>query len=82
MKKVLIGKGKYRFVDGSLLIPGRFDPSYDVWEHYNDIVHSWIINSISPSIAESVMFMENASNFWKDLRARFSQGNRVRIVEL
>lgn len=46
------------------------------------MVHSWIINFVSPSIAENVMFMENASDVWKDLRSRFSQGNRVQIAEL
>lgn len=82
MKKALIGKGKYCFVYGSLPPPDRFDPTYDAWERCNDIVHSWIINSVSPSIAESVMFMESAADVWKDLRSHFSQGNRVRIAEL
>lgn len=82
MKKALIEKGRFRFVDGSHPPPDRFDLSYDTWERCNDMVHSWIINFVSPSIAENVMFMENASDVWKDLRSRFSQGNRVQIAEL
>lgn len=60
MKKALMGKGKFRFVDGSPKVSDCFDPTYDAWECCNDIVHSWIINSVSPSIVESVMYMENA----------------------
>lgn len=43
---------------------------------------SWILNSISPSIAQSVIFLECAVDIWDDLRERFSQGDLLRIAEL
>jgi len=37
---------------------------------------------VSPSIAQSIVFMENACDVWSDLKERFSQGDFVRISEL
>ncbi|KHN48801.1 hypothetical protein glysoja_030571, partial [Glycine soja] len=41
----------------------------------NTLIMSWILNSISPSIAQSVIFLECAVDIWDDLRERFSQSD-------
>ena len=43
---------------------------------------SWLLNSLSPSIAQSVIFFEHAIDIWNDLRERFSQGDLLRVAEL
>lgn len=53
----------------------RFDSSFEAWEHCNNLVH------ISPSIAQSLVYMDLAADVWKDLRERFSQGDLIRVVE-
>ncbi|MCI38479.1 retrovirus-related Pol polyprotein from transposon TNT 1-94, partial [Trifolium medium] len=61
MKRALGAKMKLNFVDGTLPIPeDDFDPAFRAWHHCNQLVSSWILNSVSPSIAQSVVFMENA----------------------
>jgi hypothetical protein len=40
------------------------------------------LNSVSDSIAQSVVFLENAIDIWNELRERFSQGDLIRISEL
>jgi hypothetical protein len=40
------------------------------------------MNSVDPSIAQSIVFMENASDVWLDLKERFSRGDFVRVSEL
>jgi hypothetical protein len=71
------------FVDGSIPIPDDdFDPSFRAWNRCNMLVHSWILNSVSESIAQSLIFMDNAIDVWQDLKERFSQSNLVRISEL
>ena len=82
MKRAVITKNKFRFLDGSLPMPESFDPSYEAWERCNNLVHSWIVNSVSPSIAQSIIYMEIAAEVWTDLRELFSQGDQVRIAEL
>ncbi|GAU45069.1 hypothetical protein TSUD_243350 [Trifolium subterraneum] len=77
------GKLKLEFVDGSISVPAdQFDPSFRAWNRCNMLVHSWILNSVSESIAQSLIFMENAIDVWNDLRERFSQSDLVRISEL
>lgn len=39
------------------------------------LIHSWIISSISDSIAQPVVFMENEIDVWNDLKEGFSQGD-------
>ncbi|GAU41109.1 hypothetical protein TSUD_139780 [Trifolium subterraneum] len=80
MRRALGGKIKYEFIDGT--IPPVLDPTYRAWNRCNDLVHSWILNSVSESIAQSIVFIEHAVDAWNDLKDRFSQGDLVRISEL
>jgi hypothetical protein len=83
MKRALGAKMKLDFIDGSIPIPtDAFDPSFRAWNRCNQLVSSWILNSVSPSIAQSVVFLENAIDIWNELRERFSQGDLIRISEL
>ncbi|PNX84220.1 hypothetical protein L195_g040276, partial [Trifolium pratense] len=59
-----------------------FDPDYRAWHRCTQLISSWIFNSVSPSIAQSVIFMENAIDIWNDLHERFSQGDLICISEL
>ncbi|GAU31242.1 hypothetical protein TSUD_149280 [Trifolium subterraneum] len=83
MRRVLGGKLKLEFVDGTIPVPAdQFDPSFRAWNRCNMLVHSWIMNSVSESIAQSIVFMENAIDVWNDLKERFSQADLIRIAEL
>lgn len=73
MKRALGGKMKIEFIDESLLVPAdSFDPSLHAWNRCNMLVHSWIMNSVSDSISQSIVFMENALDVWNNLKERFS----------
>ncbi|WVZ20684.1 hypothetical protein V8G54_008006 [Vigna mungo] len=43
---------------------------------------SWLLNSLSPSIAQSVIYLDRATDIWIDLHERFSQSDLLRIAEL
>lgn len=55
MKITLNGKHKLGFVDGSLLKPTISSADIQFWEHYNNMVLSWILNSIDKSIYDSLI---------------------------
>jgi len=55
---------------------------YEALERCNNLVHTWIINSISPLIAQSVLFIENIVDMWNDLKDRFMRGDRIRVAQL
>jgi len=74
---------KFEFVDGRIPpVFYSFDPAYHAWNCCNMLVHSWILNFVSPSIAQSIVFMQNACDVWNDLKERCAQGDLVRISVL
>jgi len=71
----LSAKNKLGFINGTILIPGESDPKYMLWQRCNDMVLSWILNSLNQELANSVLYVETPSEIWLDLQERFSQGN-------
>ncbi|XP_012851492.1 PREDICTED: uncharacterized protein LOC105971187 [Erythranthe guttata] len=77
----LRAKNKLGFVDGSLPIPTE-KSDISNWERCNDLVGSWILNSVSPEIRPSILYAETAAQIWTDLKDRFSQSNAPKIYQL
>ncbi|XP_059433814.1 uncharacterized protein LOC132166964 isoform X2 [Corylus avellana] len=77
----LRAKNKLGFVDGTLIKP---DSPTDLpqWERCNDLVCSWILNSVSSEIRSSILYAETAREIWSDLSERFSQSNAPQIYQL
>jgi len=77
-------KNKLCFVNGSIRIPSEeTNPEgYAVWSRCNDMVHSWIINTVIPEISDSVIYYSTAQEVWEDLHDRFSQSNAPRIFKI
>lgn len=80
MKRTLISNNKWKLLDGSIVVLDRFDPSYNAWERCNNLIHSWIVNSIIPSIAYSLIHVDLTKVVQKKLKERFSQCDLVRVV--
>ena len=84
MRLALSSKRKLGFIDGSLPKP---DPAIDLvlvetWQCMNDIISTWLLNSILKEIAASVVYANLAAAIWKDIQDRLSQSNGPRIFEL
>lgn len=82
MQRVISTKKKFKFVNGSIPIPREDDLNYVMWERCNNLVHSWLINSIKPQIVESVFYIEHVVDIWNNLKECYLQGDRVRVVAL
>lgn len=80
IRMALSAKNKMGFVNGTILKPEG--PEAAKWERCNDMVLSWLLNSISPDIANSVIYADTAKEVWDDLYNRFSQGNLARIFQI
>ena len=80
----LNSKNKLGFVNGSIKAPSEeTDPKgYSTWSRCNDMVHSWIVNTLNLEIADNVIYYSIAHEVWEDLRERFSQSNASRIFEI
>ncbi|KAF5465288.1 hypothetical protein F2P56_015308 [Juglans regia] len=83
MRLALRAKNQLGFISGAIPQPiDPEDPLLELWERCNDMVVSWIQNSISPSIKSSVVFVDDAREIWLDLQDCFSQQNGPRIFQL
>ncbi|XP_061347818.1 uncharacterized protein LOC133293288 [Gastrolobium bilobum] len=82
MSIALTAKNKSTFVDGSLTRPSPDHLLFGAWNRCNSMVISWLLNSVSKDIADSLMYFINAYDAWSDLRTRFHQANGPRIFQL
>lgn len=81
IKIALAAKNKLCFVDGNL--PRPVDSSLGIaWDRCNNMLLSWILNSMSSDIANSISNVENVREIWIELEERLSQGNGPRIFKL
>ncbi|KAJ0026288.1 hypothetical protein Pint_07601 [Pistacia integerrima] len=55
---------------------------YASWKQCNDVILSWILNSLTQDLADSVIFSTTAQEVWEDLWDRFSQRNAPRIFQI
>jgi len=82
MKVALSVKNKTAFIDGTLSKPEEKAPTYAAWTCANNIVISWLYNSVSKEIITSILFVNTAKEIWDDLKTRFSRKNGPRIFQL
>ncbi|XP_042969104.1 uncharacterized protein LOC122301790 [Carya illinoinensis] len=84
MSIALIVKNKIAFVDGSLMQATDGDARLSVaWLRANNLVLSWLMNSIAKEIRGSLLYFTNAFDIWEELKTRYlrSDGPRVFILE-
>lgn len=82
MSMALTAKNKLGFVDRTILQPPIDDLLYGAWLRCNNMVISWILNSVSREIADSLMYIPTASEMWIDLHDRFLQSNAPHIFQI
>ncbi|GKU93721.1 hypothetical protein SLEP1_g7289 [Rubroshorea leprosula] len=82
MQNALYAKNKIGFVDGTLEKSETTSPQYKAWMKCNSMVLSWILNTITKELQDSVAYAEAAKEIWNELLERFTQGNASRVHEL
>lgn len=82
MCRVLGAKKNLTIIDGSMEILDFDDLNRAAWEQCNHLVHSWIINYVSDSISQTIIFHQNSIDVWNDLKEIFSKIDRVRVAHL
>ncbi|XP_042972666.1 uncharacterized protein LOC122304457 [Carya illinoinensis] len=83
MCRALRVKNKLGFINGTLTKPkDPADPLNDAWERCNDLVVSWLHNSINPTLKSSIALVDDANQIWGELKERFTQQNGHKIFQL
>lgn len=76
---VLSAKNKTGFISGSCAAPDPCSNDYQPWSRCNDMVTSWLLNSLSREIADSVIYSRSAKELWTSLEHRFGQSNGAKL---
>nr|GMC92123.1 uncharacterized protein LOC109158415 [Ipomoea batatas] len=82
MTMALKGHNKFCFVDESLPMPNVAHPNHARWHRVNNMVMSWILNSIHSSLANTILYATDAASAWTNLQERFSTANGPHIYEI
>ncbi|WOH04397.1 hypothetical protein DCAR_0623806 [Daucus carota subsp. sativus] len=78
----LSAKLKLGFIDGTQVKPDANSPMIHLWIRSNEMVTSWILNSVSAEIRKSLVYFDTAKQIWDDLYNRYAQGNVPRLFHL
>ncbi|XP_075080416.1 uncharacterized protein LOC142165925 [Nicotiana tabacum] len=84
-KSVLRGlsvKNKLGFINGECRQPNPSSPQFRQWERCDNIVTSWILNSLSKEIADSVEYANDVVEIWKELEDSYEQTNGARLYQI
>lgn len=82
MSLALSAKNKLGFVNGKFKAPGINSTYFNHWQRCNDMIITWIFNSLAPEIRSSLVYVTLAEDVWNDLHTRFTHNNGPRIFEL
>ncbi|XP_048494267.1 uncharacterized protein LOC109134455 [Beta vulgaris subsp. vulgaris] len=82
VKRALIAKNKEGFITGFLPKPDVSDKNFHKWTRADYMVMSWILSSISPTIADDFAYVTNSNDLWQELNERFGQSNGPLIYQL
>ncbi|KAF5480603.1 hypothetical protein F2P56_001339 [Juglans regia] len=83
ISRALHAKNKLGFINGNLPKPTDVaDPLLEAWERCNDLVVSWLQNSVRASVKSSLALVDDSRILWLELQDRFTQQNGPRIFQL
>ncbi|XP_020216784.1 uncharacterized protein LOC109800411 [Cajanus cajan] len=82
MQVALYVKNKLAFIDGTLSKAASTDSTFASWNRANNVIISWLYNSVSKDITTSILFASTTQEFWEDLKTRFSRKNGPPIFQL
>ncbi|XP_049348626.1 uncharacterized protein LOC125831021 [Solanum verrucosum] len=80
--RALSVKSKTGFINGKIVKPNSADPIFMQWERCDDMVTSWILNSLSPDLRDSLQYVNNAKELWEELEDRYDQTNGCKLYQL
>ncbi|GJW97319.1 retrovirus-related pol polyprotein from transposon TNT 1-94 [Tanacetum coccineum] len=69
----LNAKNKMKLVTGAFPKPSMESELRPIWERNNDIVISWILNTVSEPISNNLNFINSVSKLWDKLQEHYAQ---------
>lgn len=82
MQIALNARNKFVIVNGTFEKPSADSPLLAQWERVNDLVITWILNSVIDEISDGLNYVTTAREVWLELTERFSGINGHRIYQV
>ncbi|CAL1411460.1 unnamed protein product [Linum trigynum] len=82
MLNILAAKNKLGFINGTIPYPDPTDPLFSSRSRNNIMVLSWIQQALDHGIKKTIRSSKLASEAWNSLKARYGQGDMIRVAEL
>ncbi|XP_075101826.1 uncharacterized protein LOC107805052 [Nicotiana tabacum] len=80
--RALLVKNKLGFINGECKKPDLKFSMYRLWDRCDDMVTSWILNSLAKEIADGVEYINDAVELWKELEDRYDQTNCAKLYQI
>ncbi|XP_076895426.1 uncharacterized protein LOC143548042 [Bidens hawaiensis] len=74
-------KNKLGFINNNVIMPAN-ESHLAFWRSCNDLVISWILNTLTHDIRDSVLYDETAQILLNELNSRYGQANGAKIYQL
>ena len=69
----LTRKKKFKYVNGTLLLPVATNPTYEVWGIENSFMMSWLLQSIQPEISRNYLIFFTKCDIWMVVNRTYSK---------
>ena len=77
------GRSRLGFINGSIEVPDASSPNYESWLSKDQLVMSWLINSMDRKLAEIFSYSESSFQLWETVKEMYgSQNNAARVFQL
>jgi hypothetical protein len=77
------GRSKLGFINSSISSPNMDYPEYEIWLSKDQLVMSWILNSMERNLAEIFSYSESAHDLWNAIRDMYgNQNNTTQIFQI
>ena len=75
-------KNNLGFIDGSCKKPNVNSPQLRQWQRCDDMVTSWILNLLIKEVSDSVEYVNDSAELWKELEDRCNQINGAKLYQI
>lgn len=73
----ICGKGKEDYLSDKSSVPAITDQKYKIWKAENNMVMSWLINSMTTEIGENFLLYSTAREIWEAVRETYSDSENT-----
>ncbi|XP_074356678.1 uncharacterized protein LOC141696436 [Apium graveolens] len=78
----LSANNKLVILTGEFKAPAESSPSFSHWKRVNDMIITWILNTVSDVTSSSMHYLDSASDVWNELSERFVAVSGHKIYEV